>query len=215
MIRTGVAGWGINNANYRVQHYKPYWQCPFYNRWSMMLKRCLLPKYQKEAYKDASVSDDFKLFMDFRDWTVNQGVESEGTLSSVQLDKDLLVMGNKHYSMGTCCYVPKFINTLLLNPKITGERYLPTGVQFRRNYFEVTMRIDDKLKFLGTAKCVIKAYQLWQLAKADEIERKVGQYKEHTETNNYLYRQDVADALLNRAQILRDDAANGRETIKL
>ncbi len=68
----------------------------------------------------------------------------------------------------------------------------------------------------GRSKCPMEAHKAFQLGKAQEIENRVKWWKEISATDpNYLYQENVAQALLARANKLREDAANGVETFKI
>ena len=75
-----------------------------YKLWTGMLERCysttLRNKYP--TYKDCEASENFKSFEYFYEWCNNQiGFGNEGW----QLDKDLLIKGNKIYSENTCVFM--------------------------------------------------------------------------------------------------------------
>ena len=65
-----------------------------YNAWDSMKKRCTSEKYKERlpTYIGVTVSNEFKNFTKFHDWWYKQiGYD----LPNVELDKDLLVKGNK------------------------------------------------------------------------------------------------------------------------
>jgi len=68
--------------------------CPFYRKWISMLTRCYSKNYQLRhpTYKGCSVSDEWLLFSAFKSWMKKQDWDGK------QLDKDLLISGNKIYS---------------------------------------------------------------------------------------------------------------------
>ena len=104
-----VYGVGINDAEYVVvkreevgnvdgkRKRKTVWRCPFYKTWSSMLRRCYSTKYQERCptYMGCSVSEEWHTFSVFRNWMESQDWQD------TQLDKDLLVEGNKVYSPET------------------------------------------------------------------------------------------------------------------
>lgn len=112
-------GVGINDADYVVKKWetigyvegkrkqKLVWECPYYRAWKGMLERCHSTKYQERfpTYKGCSVSVDWLTFSVFKAWMEKQQWEG------LQLDKDLLVSGNKVYSPETCVFVTKEVNT--------------------------------------------------------------------------------------------------------
>lgn len=83
-----------------------------YAAWYAMKRRCTdeLYKERQPTYVGVIASNEFKNFTKFHDWWHKQiGYD----LPNVELDKDLLVKGNKVYSAETCLLVPSFVNTFL------------------------------------------------------------------------------------------------------
>ena len=84
-----------------------------YKLWKSMLGRCYDEKYSNKypTYKDCTASDNFKYLPYFEEWCHQQiGFDQVGW----QLDRDLLIKGNKIYSEDTCCFVPAEINSLFI-----------------------------------------------------------------------------------------------------
>lgn len=82
-----------------------------YAPWSYMLDRCFSSSDSRDvSYKDKSISEDWIYFQKFAAWC--QGQCGFG-LKGWQLDKDLLVHGNKIYSEETCVFLPRSINGAL------------------------------------------------------------------------------------------------------
>ena len=95
-----------------------------YSVWTSMLKRCYSDKCQKKqpTYKGCCVCEEWLNYSNFKKWFNDNYYEIEG--EQMNLDKDILVKGNKIYSPETCVFVPKKINTLFVksNKVIVSSR---------------------------------------------------------------------------------------------
>ena len=200
-------GIGVNDVDYAVNTRVGSKQvhCPFYQTWVNMLKRCYSEGWKKKypTYEDCFVCEEWHSLKNFRAWMESQDWEGN------QLDKDLLVKGNKEYSPETCAFVPRWLNNILLAPKSVDSKY-PLGVSSSRKNFQAATGGDGKAKYVGTSKCPKEAHAMWQIAKAEAIESCVAQWTLHKS-----YRQDVADSLTARAAVLRFEFENRLETTDL
>ena len=86
-----------------------------YKVWNSMLERCYSNKslIHNPTYKDCTVCDEWLCFENFEKWYNENYYEVDDEI--MNLDKDILVKGNKIYSPETCCFVPKRINILFVN----------------------------------------------------------------------------------------------------
>lgn len=75
-----------------------------------MIRRSYSQKYKESrpTYNNVSVCDEWLRFSKFKAWMETQDWEGK------QLDKDLLVRGNKIYSPGTCVFVSRQVNMFLI-----------------------------------------------------------------------------------------------------
>lgn len=117
-----------------------------YNCWHRMIERCHNPKYQEtcSTYIGCSICDEWKNFSNFFEWyKVNHK-------DGCELDKDILVKGNKVYSPETCCFVPQEINKLIIQRnKKRGK--LPIGVyEPKKGVFLAQMHKNGKTVAIGT-----------------------------------------------------------------
>lgn len=115
--RSLICGFGVNDADYYTQTKSPRWRCPYYQTWHSMLNRCYNEKHlrRQPAYLGCSVCGEWHKFSVFKAWMIKQDWEGK------ELDKDLLVQGNKVYGPETCVFVSglvnKFITTSLLTTR--------------------------------------------------------------------------------------------------
>lgn len=82
-----------------------------YDVWRRMLQRCYDPQYKIDhpTYVGVGCCEDWKDYQNFAKWFYT----TSNFHSGFELDKDLLVQGNKIYSPETCCFLPSEINKTL------------------------------------------------------------------------------------------------------
>lgn len=147
-MRKPVYGVGINDSNYIVstvidgKHKK----CPFYEKWKNILTRCYSAAYHKNnpSYIGCSVCKEWLTFSNFKSWMIKQDWQAK------DLDKDILVKGNKTYSPELCVFVSKEINNILTNNEFRRGIY-PLGVFFcnQKNKFLSKCNVKGKPKHIG------------------------------------------------------------------
>lgn len=146
---------------------------PVYETWRRMLRRCYDAKYhtKKPTYIGCSVHPDWRNFQNFAEW-----YERQYFAECWDLDKDLIVEGNKVYSVDTCTFVPHQLNTLLNDCGATrGD--LPQGVSRHGEGYRARLRIDGETHRLGYYSTPEEAFQAYKLAKEANVKRMAEQYK--------------------------------------
>lgn len=158
-----VQGVGINDATYatcpavngvRVT-------CQFYSIWSAMLRRAYSKNYKNRnpTYEGVTVCEEWHRFSVFKAWMETQDWEGK------QLDKDLLVPGNKIYSPDTCIFVSSQVNCFL-NKQTSSRGEFPIGVYFNKKNkkFLAQCRIlgyRARQEYLGLFDCPKEAHKAW------------------------------------------------------
>jgi len=157
-----VYGFGVNDADYKVQPVGPNGKqhhCPFYKTWQSMLRRAYDPKSRTSlpTYIGVTVCEEWRSFMAFRAWMMEQDWEGK------QLDKDILVPGNKVYSPKTCVFVTQGINKLLINNAASRGNW-PIGVSWdkRQSRFQSHITENGKLRRLGLFHSPHEAHLAWR-----------------------------------------------------
>lgn len=153
-------GVGVNDMRY-ISNEKDK---VFIRIWNSMLIRCYgkVYKAQKPTYIGCTVCTEWQTFSNFRKWCLQYYIDG------YQLDKDILVKGNKVYSPETCCFVPQEINSIILNCK--GSRgNLPIGVTRNKDKFEARYSVNGKRVYLGLYTNANKAFAAYKQAKENYI----------------------------------------------
>lgn len=190
-LRKSIYGVGRNNASYKTEIMIDGKRiaCPIYLVWVGVIQRCHDPKiYIKHpTYVGCTVVDEWLTFSNFRAWMIKQDWQEK------QLDKDILIPGNKKYGPDTCVFVDKATNCLLTDSGASRGKW-PKGVSYnkQRGKFTACVSIDNKLNFLGYFNTSEQAEAAYKSGKAVVIARAA-------------IKQDdlrVFDALMNRAHEL-------------
>lgn len=173
-----------------------------YKCWRGMLERCYSTKYQEKrpTYVGCTVCDNWLYYPNFKNWYDKSYYEVENKTS--QLDKDVLVKGNKIYSPETCTFVPSFINTLFTKrQKTRGE--LPIGVCYHKaiKKYQASLSVFKNgkatTKSLGYYNTPNEAFEVYKQAKEDYIKEVADNYKDKIPAKlyqaMYTYEVDIDD----------------------
>lgn len=146
----------VTNLNIRKQKRSS----KYHRVWDSMLLRCS-DKDTRKCYKDCTVCNEWLIYSIFVAWMETQDWKDK------QLDKDIRVPGNKHYSPETCVFVTGYINSMFTyNP----NRDLPTGVHRRNDKFVSRTYINGK-KVSRTFNTIQEALDTAIDAKVFEVTR--------------------------------------------
>ena len=158
-----------------------------YVLWKSMLRRCYSDGFRKknQTYKDCEVSDKFKSYEYFYEWCCNQiGFGVEG----FELDKDLLVKGNKVYSESTCVFIPREINSLLIKSTASRGEHL-IGVCWHNTSKSFVARVNKnkgKQEHLGYFTTEIEAFNAYKQAKESFVKEQANKWKGQIDERAYL-----------------------------
>lgn len=154
-----------------------------YRLWNNMLSRCYNAKKleMSPSYVGCSVANEFRAFQDFMKWATKQ----VGYGSGSQLDKDLLIKGNKIYSPENCIFVPPEVNYLLPNCRAARGAY-PPGVDAYRGGFRASLREGAKRRYLGVYATPEEAFVAYKKAKETHIALVAEKYKEVLDPRAYV-----------------------------
>jgi hypothetical protein len=145
--------------------------CHSYIVWSGMIRRCYSGEVDKHpTYQDCTVCDEWLDYSNFYHWY------QDNYVGGFELDKDLVVLGNKIYSPEFCNFVPQAVNSLLTDSGSARGEY-PRGVTKKGKKFRAQC-----LQGLGRPRWMSKvvitpdeAFVLYK-SKKEEVIKEVAEY---------------------------------------
>ena len=179
-----VYGVGIVGTKYPISeggvHTKEY------GLWKNMLRRCYSDTYKKKypTYIDCKCSENFKSYEYFYEWCNEQiGFGNIG----FELDKDLLVKGNKVYSEDSCIFIPTEINTLLVKRAASRGEHL-IGVYWHSKNKAFVARVNKSKggsEYLGLFNTELEAFNAYKEAKESFIKEQANDWKSQIDDRAY------------------------------
>ena len=170
-----------------------------YKTWQRMLKRCYDAYYINKypSYIDCIVCKEWHNFQSFASWYETNYYEIPN--EKMELDKDILIKGNKIYSPETCMFVPKRINILFTKCNAIRGKY-PIGVCLNKNvnkFMAYCSFLNEngkkKKKTLGYYNTSEEAFLVYKQFKEKYIRQIANEYKDLIPNKLYeaLYRYEV------------------------
>jgi len=154
-----------------------------YTVWSNMLKRvyCNEKSVKNACYQGCSVVEEWHNFQNFAGWSKQQ---PNNCTKGFELDKDLLVLGNRTYGPDKCSYVPHRINSILCDRE--GDRGdLPVGVTHHKNKYRSRLNVDGKRVHLGLYETCSEAFNVYREEKIKYVREVVNEYKQYLHPQVY------------------------------
>ena len=183
-----VCGVGVTGAKYptKINGIKT----KEYMLWQSMLKRCYNNTYKKKypTYEGCEVSENFKSFEYFYEWCHKQvGFDNDGNGNPFQLDKDLLIKGNKVYSENTCVFIPEDVNLLLTKNTASRGKHL-IGVHWSNSNKAFVAQVNKnkgKQEYLGRFNTELEAFNAYKQAKEAFIKEQANKFKSQIDVRAY------------------------------
>lgn len=164
--------------------------------WDGMKHRC---KIGKPPYENCEVCEEWKIFENFKKWYTEHYYEVAGC--DMEIDKDILVSGNRIYSPETCLIVPQRINELFRT--FSNKYNLPTGITLLKNDVKKgRYKVSYDGNFIGYFKTIRDACMAYEYTKKGAINEVAKMYKK--ELPDYIFQ-----ILINwQPEFIFDDYAN-------
>ena len=150
--------------------------------WYSMLSRCynIHNKYYKNyGAVGVTVCEEWHCFSNFQKWYEDNIYEI--TNENIQLDKDVLIKGNKIYSPERCIFVPQRINEIFKRSYDIDK----CGIEKRNDKYRVKIQINKKMINLGTFNTIEEAKECYLKAKCRYIKDIAEEYKDKIPSKLY------------------------------
>lgn len=162
----------IGDGKYSKEKDKDCYTC-----WHNILIRCFDSKYKEKypTYKDVNIVDEWLNFQTFAEWYYDNiyHVPNE----RMEIDKDILVKNNKIYSPDNCVFVPRRINSLLINNKSIRGEY-PVGVDMHNGRLRARCNTLNGSVFIGHFSTQETAFSAYKKFKESYIRQVANEYKD-------------------------------------
>ena len=151
-----------------------------------MLQRCYSDTFKKRypTYEGCEVSENFKSYEYFYEWCHKQiGFGVEG----FELDKDLLIKGNKVYSEDSCIFIPQEINSLLVKCTASRGKHL-IGVHWSKSnkaFVAQVSKSKGKKEHLGYFNTELEAFNAYKQAKEAFVKELANKWKDQIDIRAY------------------------------
>ena len=161
-MRKPLFGICLNDVDYATQPTinGKYAVDPAYRAWANMLDRAYNPKFHEKqpTYAGVTVCKEWHSFSAFRTWWLSNYRED------CQLDKDLLVVGNREYGPDVCVYIPSRLNAFTIDCGASRGN-LPIGVSICKTTGKYKAQcsnpITGKNRNLGRFTTLESAHEAW------------------------------------------------------
>ena len=184
-MKPSVYGVGCLGSNLELKASYNGKKCPIYYAWARMIERCYSKKLHERfpTYIGCTVSDEFKDYSKWRVWYDNYPYKQDGW----QLDKDLLIKGNKVYSEDSCVFLPQEINKILTKSTTSRGKHL-IGVCWSKTNKAFKAQVNKgkgKPEYLGLFKTELEAFNSYKQAKESFVKELADKYKDLLDPRAY------------------------------
>ncbi|WP_065356357.1 hypothetical protein [Kluyvera georgiana] len=166
----------------------------------------------RPSYILATTSEDFLYesnYVKFREANYYTYISPiSGKEESPDLDKDILLPGNKHYSYDLVAYVPKFVNQAMTEKE--SDSQLPLGVSELKDGYKMTITKFGKTTSEKGFATAMDAHRKWQEEKMGYLINVAEAYKEVTPTDKFNI--NVYEAVLDKARQIMNEYDKGIDT---
>lgn len=153
--------------------------CQSHKFWVAIRTRCFNERIKEKYphYRFCTLDPEWYLFSNFASWFANN-YWCKTNAERIEIDKDILVKGNKVYGPQFCVVVPHSLNQLFVKRDKARGKY-PIGVQKERcgNSYSAVVGNGHGQTHLGCFATPEEAFQAYKQAKEQYIKQVADEYK--------------------------------------
>ena len=166
---------------------------PEYKMWKDLLKRVYSEVYHKKSptYIGTSLDKKWLSLTNFIEDVSKLPNYEKGLTEGWALDKDIILNGNRHYSLETCCFVPPDVNSNFR--QVTKSNGLPLGVYLKKSgKFACDCPTPTKTIYLGLHNTPEEAFLARKKFKQSVMKGLANKYREVLD-HRVIYKLDNFD----------------------
>ena len=193
---TIIYGICINDADYKIYYTDINDKrigCPYYRKWTDMIRRCYKPNHA--SYNGVTVNPIWHRFSNFKKWMEQQPYWFD---ENMELDKDILIEGNREYGPDACVFIPRKVNNFF-----KSNNNHASGVKYTKNSRKAWQAVCSN-KYFGRFLSKEEAHLAYLNAKI-----KAGEEL----SNTIIKEEKVKIAFLNRLMPYRNQAQSLTESL--
>lgn len=179
--RKRVCGIGIND----MMGVEPMYR-EIRKQWGSMIRRCCSDKAKQRHYsfKKSTLCPEWIYLSNFYKWCI-----ANNYVIGMNLDKDILKVGNHTYSPDTCCLVPSRINALIQRRGHSYNGNNPIGVikEIKSRTYRAYMSKNGKPFIIGFYETAEAAFQAYKTAKESYVKEVAQEYYDRGEITKKVY----------------------------
>ena len=146
-----------------------------YKIWCSMLQRSFDKRTKEKCvvYQDVTCCDEWLMFENFYEWLHKQeNFDKWNDENHWDIDKDILLKGNKIYSPDTCVLIPHSVNSLFTKSDRARGKF-PIGVYKHYKKYQVSCQniLLNCREFLGTYNTPEEAFVVYKKYKENLIKQ--------------------------------------------
>lgn len=140
------------------------WMCPYYKKWCSILQRVLR---SRKLGTGITICEEWRYLSKFIEWV---DAQPNRDWENCEPDKDILFIGNKHYSPETVIFVEKRINIFVLNcgksrgPYMLGVTYIEDS-KINPYRAQINNPFSRKHEYIGLFPTELDAHLAWKAKK--------------------------------------------------
>lgn len=164
------------------------------SKWRSMLNRCYNSDYKDThpTYEKIEVCKEWLNYQNFKKWYEDNYIEN------FELDKDILVKGNKIYSPETCCFIPQEVNKVFTKTNSKrGQFYIGVHYNKKENKYVARVNKSSQKIYVGIFNTPEEAFQAYKTAKEGYIKEVADKWKgkitEQVYEAMYNYQVEIID----------------------